>query len=113
MLVVGLLALGCGSSDGGGTPTEKCDDVLTAYCARAADCIVQVGCDSTYTREQEYQACLTSARQNLACGNAKAVGPAYSDCLNAVGSTACTAFGTSAQCVTPGLPLDCKGVILF
>src|SRR5712691_3814648 len=109
--VLGLLVIACGSSDGGAqSPTEQCDELLNTYCGRAADCIAQVGCDPTYTREQENAACLTSARQNLACGNAKAVGASYSDCLNAAGSTACTAFGTSSQCTTPGLPADCKGV---
>jgi len=115
VFVWGLLALGCGSSDGSGgtSPTAQCDDLLTTYCGRGADCIAQVGCDSGVTRDQENEACLTAAREALACGKAKAVGPSFSDCINAASTTACTAFGTSTQCMAPGLPADCQGVILF
>ena len=112
LLVWGLLALGCSSSDGG-SPTDKCDDLLTAYCGHAADCIVQNACDAGVSRDQENAACLTSARQLLACGNAKAVGPAYSNCLNDASTTACTAYVSGGQCTVPALPADCKGVILF
>jgi hypothetical protein len=114
LLCIALAATACGSSDGGTqSPPEQCDELLNTYCGRVADCIAQLGCDPAYTREQENQACLTSARQTIACGNAKAVGASYSACLNAARSTACTAFGTSSQCATPGLPADCKSVILF
>ena len=114
LVVWGLAALGCGSSDGGGsTASAQCDDLLTTYCGRAADCIAQLGCDPGYTRDQENTSCLAAARQALACGSAKAVGASYSECLNATSTTACSAFGTSAQCMPPGLPDACRSVILF
>jgi len=113
ILVAGLLALGCGSSDGGPSAPDECEAFVQTYCGHAGDCIAQVGCDPTYTRDQEKDSCVTAVRQTIACGNAKAVGPSYSACMKAASSTACTAFGTATQCATPGLPADCEGVILF
>src|SRR3954462_13485220 len=92
MLAVGLLALGCGSNDEA-TPTEKCDDLLTAYFGRVSDCLTQLQCDPGISREDERQACLTAAREKLACGKAKGVGPSYSAYLNAAPTKACSAFG--------------------
>lgn len=112
-LVAPLLMLGCGSEDGGGSPADKCDDLVVSLCGRGADCVVELGCDPAFTRDQEYQQCLTAARDKLACGNAKAVGSSYGDCVSGLGSMACSAFGTSAACVAPTLPTACNGVILF
>jgi len=124
ILFVGfVLVTGCAASnDGAGgdgysvgyaSPADKCDDLITTLCGRGADCVAQVGCDPGYTREQEYQLCLTESRQRLACGKALGVGPSYSACMNAASTRVCAAYGTRTQCASPALPADCQGVILF
>jgi hypothetical protein len=113
LVVLGTVAsvVGCGSDSGTATPPEQCEAILDDFCGRAADCVVQLGCDPGHSRDDENQACLTSAQQVSMCGKATSVGPSYAACINDVQTIACSAFGSSTLCVAPPLPADCQGVI--
>jgi len=118
-LVIGvaslLAAVGCGSSDSGGssgTPTEKCNAVFEKYCARSATCVTQLKCEPDMSEAQEHDACLSAISTALDCTKAVSVSSSYDACVGKLGAIACSEYGAPPQCTVAELPTECQGVIL-
>jgi len=92
------------------TPPEECEAFLDAYCGRTADCIAQNGTDPGVSAADEKQACIASAKQNLSCGQAVAVGPSYNQCLADVKKIDCSIVA-ALPAQGDALPTTCEGVI--
>ncbi|HYQ41852.1 MAG TPA: hypothetical protein VER11_07785 [Polyangiaceae bacterium] len=115
-VTLGVLVLGCGGSDGGGSTSaasKKCVDFQESFCGLGASCIAELGCDPGFSRDDEYNACMSGIRSTLNCDRAVSVAASYDQCMTDIVALPCSAFGTSAQCMAPSIPTSCNKVILL
>jgi len=90
-LPVAMGFMGCDEDD---SPKDKCENLVEAYCDRAADC----SSDITFT------ACMLSTKAYIDCDDATGITPHYDICMTDIRNVSCAS-------ILQSLPGSCVGVI--
>jgi hypothetical protein len=107
-----FLALACGSEDP--TAQDKCETLVSSYCARAVSCAERAGLlDDSYSATDLREDCELGWETDLACEDTVRVASSYGECIGDVKSLSCAELNSVlTESATPPLPSSCEEVIL-